>query len=153
MLSTRTNDMSRGAHALMTDSKSIFDITSEDSSTNEKRIMIDIHSARRAYRAHEVSNIGFVRSENNIADGLTKLKMQSALLNLLRTGKYQVKCEQWIIRPTDLLTRFTIDELTYHYLNKSLTNVKSMRREMETCSNSNSDQSVSVFLFSKTTNR
>lgn len=84
---------------LMANSKSLFDITSEGSRTNEKRIMIDIYNARQAYQAHEISNIGFALSENNIAEGLTKPKMQAAFLTLLHTGKHKVKCEQWIVRP------------------------------------------------------
>ena len=83
---------------LMTDSKSLFDIISKGSRTSEKRIMLDIHSARQAYQAQEISNIGFVRSCDNLADGLTKGKKQKALLNLLLTGAHEVKCEQWILR-------------------------------------------------------
>ena len=62
------------AMPLLTESKSLFDKRSKGSPTNEKRIMIDTRSARQTYQAHEISNIGFVRSENNIADGLTKPK-------------------------------------------------------------------------------
>ena len=83
---------------LMTDSKSLFDIISKGSRTSEKRIMLDIHAARQAYQAQEISNIGFVRSCDNLADGLTKANMQKSLLNLLKTGHHEVICEQWIIR-------------------------------------------------------
>ena len=83
---------------LMTDSKSLFDIISKGSRTCEKRIMLDIHSARQAYRAFEISNIGFVRSSNNIADGLTKPKLQKELLNLLQSASHTPVCEQWILR-------------------------------------------------------
>ena len=83
---------------LMTDSKSLFDIISKGSRTSEKRVMLDIHSARQAYQAREISNIGFVRSCDNLADGMTKPKMQKALFQLLETGFHEVKCEQWIIR-------------------------------------------------------
>ena len=83
---------------LLTDSKSLFDIISKGSRTSEKRIMLDIHATRAAYQAEEISNIGFVRSNDNIADGLTKPKMQYELLNMLREGSHKVKCEQWILR-------------------------------------------------------
>ena len=82
----------------MTDSKSLFDIISKGSRTSEKRIMIDIHASRAAYMAHEISNIGFVRSENNLADGFTKDKKQKTLFELLRNGEHEVVCEQWILR-------------------------------------------------------
>ena len=83
---------------LMTDSKSLFDIISKGSRTCEKLIMLDIHSARQAYRAFEISNIGFVSSSNNIADGLTKPKLQKELFNLLQSASHTPVCEQWILR-------------------------------------------------------
>ncbi len=83
---------------LLTDSKSLFDITSKGSRTSEKRIMIDIHARRDAYKSREIFNIGFVRSHSNIADGLTKPKIQSALFDLFASGKHKTECEQWILR-------------------------------------------------------
>ena len=68
----------------LTDSNSMFDIISKGSQTSEKRIMLDIHAARQAYRNQEISNIGFVKSSPNIADGLTKAKMRNNLLKLHR---------------------------------------------------------------------
>ena len=65
---------------LMTDLKSLFDIISKESRTSEKRIMLDIDATRQAYQRQEITNIGFVRSEHNLADGLTKEKKQGALL-------------------------------------------------------------------------
>lgn len=60
--------------------------------------MLDINAARQAYLSKEISNIGFVRSSDNLADGLTKEKMQGALCQLLKTSKHTVRCEQWIMR-------------------------------------------------------
>ena len=83
---------------LMTDSKSLFDIISKGSRTIEKRIMLDIHAARHAYQCDEISNIGFARSADNIADGLRKRKKQASFLDILHNGKHVMKCEQWKIR-------------------------------------------------------
>ena len=41
--------------------------------------MLDLCAARKAYKAQEISNIGFVRSSHSLADGLTKLKVQAEL--------------------------------------------------------------------------
>ena len=46
----------------------------------------------------EISNIGFVRSSENLADGLTKGNVQKALLNFLQTGEHKINCEQWILK-------------------------------------------------------
>ena len=83
---------------LLRDSKSLFDIISKGSRNSEKRIMIDIHATRDRYKSHEISNIGFLRSHENIADIFTEPKMQSALFDLLVSGKHDIKCEQWVLR-------------------------------------------------------
>ena len=83
---------------LFTDSKSLFDIISKGSRTSEKRIMLDVFAAREGYVSRNISNIGFVRSEHNIADGLTKPKMQASLYSLITTSKHAAVVEQWIIR-------------------------------------------------------
>ena len=80
------------------DSKSLVDIISKRSSTNEKRIMLDIYAARQVYKALEISNFGFVRSSRILADRLTKPKVQAALYLLLITAFHEPKGEQWVIR-------------------------------------------------------
>ena len=60
--------------------------------------MIDIAAACEGFKDHLISEIGFVRSSSNIADGLTKSISQAALQDVLRTGKYCVRAEQWIVR-------------------------------------------------------
>ena len=61
---------------LITDSKSLFDIISKGSRTNEKRLILDVYAARQAYKEQHISNIGFVRSNHNIADGLIRAMNQ-----------------------------------------------------------------------------
>ena len=85
---------------LLTDSKSLFDIISKGSRTSEKRILIEIHATRSAYQAKEISNIKFVRTNDNVADGLTKPKAQMAILDIFRTGRHEINGEQWILRET-----------------------------------------------------
>ena len=58
--------------------------------------MVNIHAARQAYESQEISNIGFVRSAHNLANDFAKPKMQSSLLDLLKTGIADVECEQQI---------------------------------------------------------
>ena len=105
---------------LLTDSKSLFDIISKGSRSSEKRIMLDIRAAREAYQAREISNIGFVRSSDNLGDCLTKKNMQKALLQLLKNAKHEVKFEQWIIRliTCRLVLRLSVGNQTFcHYNN------------------------------------
>ena len=83
---------------LLTDSKSLFDVISKGSRTSEKRVMLDIAAAREGFRDKVISDIGFVRSSQNLADGLTKPMAQASLRVVLSTGFLDVKPEQWIIR-------------------------------------------------------
>ena len=83
---------------LMTYSKCLFEVPSKGSLTSERRLMIDVTSAREAYEAREIDNIGFVRSESNLADSLTKANKQASLFELLVTAKHVPTIDQWIIR-------------------------------------------------------
>jgi len=83
---------------MLTDSKQIFDVITRASHTTEKRLMIDVAAAREAYNSNEMSNVGLVNSMHNVADGLTKPRLCSALDAVLRTGKDGNPVEQWIIR-------------------------------------------------------
>ena len=55
-----------------TDNNYLFDLISKGSRTSEKRSILDIACAREGFMAHDISDIGFVRSRDNVADGLTK---------------------------------------------------------------------------------
>eukprot|EP00737_Agarophyton_chilense_P000247 gb/GEZJ01000282.1/.p1 GENE.gb/GEZJ01000282.1/~~gb/GEZJ01000282.1/.p1 ORF type:complete len:768 (+),score=79.54 gb/GEZJ01000282.1/:1785-4088(+) len=83
---------------LFTDSKCLFDVISKGSRTAEMRMMLDIAAARQGFKDKIISDIGFVRSSQNVADGLTKSMAQAALHRIVATGKLNVNPEQWIIR-------------------------------------------------------
>lgn len=83
---------------LLTDSKSLFDVISKGTRTSEKRTMLDIAASREAFRDKIISDIGFVRSNKNVADGLTKEMNQTALRTVLQSGKLSISPDQWIIR-------------------------------------------------------
>jgi len=83
---------------MFTDSKSLFDIITKCSHTQEKRLMIDLQAVRDAYESHEISNVGFIRGPNNPADGLTKIGKCPPLSHLLQTGRANFQVEQYILR-------------------------------------------------------
>ena len=83
---------------LLTDSKSLFDVISKGSRTSEKHVMLDIAAVREGFWDKVISGIGFIRSSQNLADGLTKPMAQASLRVFLSTGSLDVKPEQWIIR-------------------------------------------------------
>lgn len=79
------------------DSKSLVDVISKGTVTVEKRLMLDIACPREGYLRHDISDIGLVRSGDNIADVLTKQMNQSALRTMMSTGKVEVEPVHWII--------------------------------------------------------
>ena len=83
---------------MFTDSKSLFDVITKCSHTTEKRLMIDISTVRKAYENFEISDVGFLGSENNPADAFTKIGSFPSLQKLLNTGMADFPIEQWIIR-------------------------------------------------------
>lgn len=83
---------------LFANSKTLFDVISKGTRTSEKRLMLDVVSAGEEFKGGEISNIGFIRSDYNLAGGLTKQMNQAKLKNVLTTGKLSIKVEQWIVR-------------------------------------------------------
>lgn len=71
---------------MFTDSKQLFDALTRRKQTTEKRLMIDIASAREAYKKFEIQAVGLIRGDQNPADGLTKDHDNGALEILLQSG-------------------------------------------------------------------
>jgi hypothetical protein len=83
--------------SMLTDSKVLFEVLVKTSSTQERRLMIDVAAAKQAYDRKDISDIGFIRSMHNLADGLTKRGSCKNLLEALHTGEIVHPFEQWVI--------------------------------------------------------
>lgn len=83
---------------MFTDSKQLFDAMTKGQQTTEKRLMIDISAAREAYRKFDISRVGLVSTLHNPADGLSKIKDNGALRDLIITGRDSCPVQQWIVR-------------------------------------------------------
>ena len=46
---------------------------------------------------------GFLRTNDNVADGLTKPEVQVPIRDVLRTGRHEINCKQRILRETALV--------------------------------------------------
>lgn len=57
--------------------------------------MIDIQTVKDCYHTNEVNDVALVRSEYNVADTLSKVKANPALLEPLKTGNLHHAIEQW----------------------------------------------------------
>lgn len=79
---------------LYTDSDSLFKVIIKNSSTTERRLMIDIQATREAYGNKEIVDIGWVRSEDNPADALTKRGTCLAMNRLIDGGRVDLEVLQ-----------------------------------------------------------
>ena len=78
---------------MLTDSLSLFDVVTKATLTTEKRLMIDI-KVKDTYHRNEIENIGFIRSEYNPSDALTKVKPSSILEIILSSSQLIYPVEQ-----------------------------------------------------------
>ena len=79
---------------LYTDNKCFFEVISKGTCTSEKRLMLDIAAAREGFTNFDISDIGFVRTADNVADGLTKSMKQTAIRHILSEGRLEVRAQQ-----------------------------------------------------------
>ena len=84
---------------MLTDSEQLFNVLTRARYTTEKRLMVDISATREAYSDHTITNIGLIHSDDNPADGLTKINGNGALQRLLQTNSLNHSVRQFVIRP------------------------------------------------------
>ena len=60
--------------------------------------MIHIAAAREAFKSGVISDISFIKSNKNIADGLTKSMSQAMLGKVMETGVLDIQADQWTIK-------------------------------------------------------
>lgn len=74
----------------------MLNVISKDSRTSEKQNMLDIAEARQAYHDEIISDIFFARSNNNLAEGLTKPISQAAVRDAVCDSYLNVYISQLI---------------------------------------------------------
>jgi hypothetical protein len=84
---------------ILTDSKPLFDVMICNKYTTEKRLTIDLSAAREDFARRNVTNICLIRSEDNIADPMTKLASNHALHHLISTHVVHHKILQYVVDP------------------------------------------------------
>lgn len=83
---------------MMTDSEQLFHLLTRCRYTTERRLMVDISAAREAYNDGLISNVGLISSNYNPADGLTKLKSNGALQDLMLRNVIDHPVRQFVVR-------------------------------------------------------
>lgn len=83
--------------SIVNDSDSLFKVITQSSNMTEKRLMIDIQAGREAYHDCEINNMGWIKSEGNLADGFRKLNKSDMIQRKMRTVQLNVISDQWAI--------------------------------------------------------
>lgn len=76
---------------IFTSSESIFDTITASKRLRELRLVIDIVDIRRAYRANEITNIGWVCSNHNVADNFNRHVENDILVNAMRASRLRYR--------------------------------------------------------------
>lgn len=74
--------------------------------------MVDIAAVHEAYNQRLISNIAFIKKEHNVADALTKIKSNDALLRMLRLHILNHPVEQYVVDNFIALTATVCNECT-----------------------------------------
>lgn len=83
---------------VFTDSKSVFDTITASKRLKKLRLMNEIAYIRRAYRDNEITNVGWVRSEHNIADSLTRFESNETLRTAMQTEILCFTIQEWVYK-------------------------------------------------------
>lgn len=83
---------------MFTGSLFLFNILSQNFTTAEKGLKIDVPSVHESYHNRKIAYVMFISSAHNLADPLTKFKRHVRLQKVLRTNKIIQQVKQWFIR-------------------------------------------------------
>lgn len=83
---------------ILTDSDSLFRVTTKASVTTEKRFLIYVRAARETYQRGDITYVGWVRSAQNLADSLTQIEKSQLMGAFLDTARIHTVVEQLVIR-------------------------------------------------------
>ena len=83
---------------LYTNSKSLFNYLVRLSTTQEKRLIINIICLHQAYKRREITKIKWIDGNANPTNAITKGKACNALTQLINTNYIQLEAIGWVER-------------------------------------------------------
>ena len=86
---------------ICTDSKLLYKCLVKLGTTNKKRLIIDIMSLRQSYERREITEVRWIKGDNNPADSMTKAKASTALKTLIDTNKVNLTASEWVERDAE----------------------------------------------------
>jgi hypothetical protein len=73
---------------ILTDSRPLFDV-----------LICAKSAAREGFTRRDITNVCLIRSEYNVADAMTKLASNAALLHILKSNRVNHPIEQYVVDP------------------------------------------------------
>ena len=58
--------------------------------------MVNLIYLHQAYKRHEITEVKWIKSEDNPADAITKAKPCQALKTLINTNKLNLRVTEWV---------------------------------------------------------
>lgn len=92
---------------LLTNNKLLLNIMLKGFRISERRLMLDIAFVQEDFKIHDILDIGFIRSLQNLADELIKRMHQSELRETMKR-RILVSPEQWKARPGPTRKKFMV---------------------------------------------
>lgn len=83
---------------MLTDTKCLFDVLTSNKNTTEVCLVLVVFASRQSSTRREIDNIGLIRSEDNLADDLSKAEGNSALLSAMRSSQLNHNVVDYILQ-------------------------------------------------------
>lgn len=104
--------------------ESLFKIIVKSRTNTEERLMIDVRATQKVFANSDISDIGWVRSDEDIVEGLTKTGRIKALKELIKKAILTTKVEQCIYRKE----KGDLEKRTHHIRDTTHINKERMLR-------------------------
>jgi hypothetical protein len=83
---------------IYTDLKSLYDCLVRLSTTQEKRLIVNLMCLCQLYKHKEIAKIKWIKGNTNPANFIIKLKVYNALKQLINTNKVNISIIEWVKR-------------------------------------------------------
>jgi hypothetical protein len=83
---------------LCTDSYSLYECLVKLGITAEKRLMIDVMGLRESYEGREITEIRWIRGDDNPADAMIKASPNRAFVTLVTKNTAEIRIDGWVVR-------------------------------------------------------